>query len=44
MITLVKAKVKNNSNSSNADIFYFFLKYQQAKEQREEQGRRIAHV
>ena len=36
MITTEKAKMKN-SNNNNYDIFYFFLEYQQANEQREEQ-------
>jgi hypothetical protein len=36
MITIEKAKVKNNNNN-NYDIFHFFLEYQQANEQRDEQ-------
>jgi hypothetical protein len=39
MISTEKAKVKNNNN--NCDIFHFFLEYQQANEQREEQKRGI---
>ena len=34
MITTEKTKVKNNNN----DIFRFFLEYQQANQQREEQN------
>ena len=35
MITTEKAKVKNNNYD---DIFRFFLEYQQANQQREEQN------
>ena len=42
MIITEKAKVKNNNN--NGDIFRFFLEYQQANEQREEQKQGIAHI
>ena len=35
-----KAKMKNNNN----DIFHFFLEYQQANEQREEQERGISYI
>ena len=43
MITTEKAKVKNNNNN-NEDIFRFFLEYQQANEQREEQKLGIAQI
>jgi hypothetical protein len=43
MITTEKAKVKNN-NDNNDNIFHFFLEYQQANKQREEQKRGIAHI
>jgi hypothetical protein len=36
-----KAKMKNNTNN---DIFRFFLEYQQANEQREEQERGISYI
>jgi hypothetical protein len=39
MLTNEEAKVKNNNNH---DIFQFFLEYQRANEQREEQERGIA--
>jgi hypothetical protein len=41
MITTEKAKAKNNNDN---DIFHFFLEYQQANKQREEQERGIAHI
>jgi hypothetical protein len=41
MMTRDVAKVKN---SNNDDIFHFFLEYQQANEQRDEQERGIAHI
>ena len=41
MIITEKAKVKNNNNY---DIFHFFLEYQQANEQQEEQKQGIAHI
>jgi hypothetical protein len=48
MITTEKAKVKNNNNNNNnnnnEDIFRFFLEYQQANEQREEQKLGIAQI
>jgi hypothetical protein len=42
MIMTEEAKVKNNS--FNDDIFHFFLEYQQANQQQEEQERGIAHI
>jgi hypothetical protein len=41
VITTEKAKVKNNNNNN---IFHFFLEYQQANEQPEEQELGIAHI
>jgi hypothetical protein len=41
VITTEKVKVKNNNNN---DIFHFFLEYQQANEQPEEQELGIAHI
>jgi hypothetical protein len=37
-----KAKMKNNNNDEN--VFHFFLEYQQANEQPEEQELGIAHI
>jgi hypothetical protein len=48
MITTEATKVENDTsnsnNNNNYDIFHFFLKYQQANEQRDEQERGIAHI
>jgi hypothetical protein len=45
MITTEKAKMKNsNNNNNNNDIFHFFLEFQQANEQREEQELGIAYT
>jgi hypothetical protein len=41
MLTKEEAKVKNDNND---DIFQFFLEYQRANEQQEEQERGIAYI